>query len=185
MDVATSSKLTYDDFMRWPVDDGRRHELIDGAHYVTPSPFTSHQRVVGNLYYLMRLHLEGHPDGKVFVAPFDVVLSMFDIVEPDLLFISNRNMRILTRKHVRGVPDLVVEVSSPATKRRDEGVKLGLYDRMGVEEYWIVEPEAERIHVHGRRNRSMTRTAVHSGASCLTSRVLPGIRLDLARVFAG
>lgn len=77
-------KLTYDDFLLFP-DDGRRHELIDGEHYVTPSPNTRHQAVLGNLHFLIRSWLERHPVGRVFFAPFDVVFTRFDVVEPDLL----------------------------------------------------------------------------------------------------
>jgi len=80
-------KLTYDDFVLFP-DDGKRHELIDGEHYVTPSPNLKHQRVLLNLAFLVRTWLENHPIGEVFIAPFDVVFSRFDVVEPDLLYLS-------------------------------------------------------------------------------------------------
>src|SRR6266850_480496 len=103
-------KLTYDDFVLFP-DDGQRHELIDGAHYVTPSPATRHQRIVGNLYWLIRSFLEEHPTGEVFLAPLDVVLSLFDVVVPDLLYMSTeRASSVLTHAHVRGAPELVIEV---------------------------------------------------------------------------
>ncbi len=81
-------KLTYDDFVLFP-DDGKRHELIDGEHYGTPSPNLKHQRICGNLYWLIRSYLELHRIGQVYFAPFDVVFSNFDVVEPDLLYLSN------------------------------------------------------------------------------------------------
>ena len=81
-------KLTYDDFVLFP-DDGKRHELIDGEHYVTPSPNTRHQRIVGSLYLLIANWLEVRPIGQIFLAPYDVVFSEFDVVEPDLLYLSN------------------------------------------------------------------------------------------------
>jgi Uma2 family endonuclease len=90
-------KLTYDDFVHFP-EDGRRHELIDGEHYVTPSPNTRHQGISGNLYLLIANWLEEHPIGRVFFAPLDVVLSQFDVVEPDLLYLSNeRAAQVITR----------------------------------------------------------------------------------------
>src|SRR5437870_8744148 len=99
-------KLTYDDFLLFP-DDGKRHELIDGEHYVTPSPNTKHQRVLGALYLLIASWLQTHPVGEVFVAPFDVVFSRYDVVEPDLLYLSNeRAAQVLTTQHVRGTPEL-------------------------------------------------------------------------------
>src|SRR6185295_7671847 len=92
-------KLTYDDFVLFP-DDGQRHELIDGEHYVTPSPNPKHQRVLGNLHLLIGGWLETHPIGQVFFAPLDVVMSDFDVVEPDLLYMSNeRAAEVLTPKH--------------------------------------------------------------------------------------
>jgi hypothetical protein len=88
-------KLTYDDFVLFP-DDGRRHELIDGEHYVTPSPNRKHQSIVGNLHFLIRSYLEGRDAGRVFVAPFDVLFSSFDVVEPDLLYISRARLAAVT-----------------------------------------------------------------------------------------
>jgi Uma2 family endonuclease len=119
------TKLTYDDFVLFP-DDGMRHELIDGEHYVTPSPNLKHQTVLGNLYLLMRNWLEGHRVGRVMLSPFDVVFTRFDVVEPDLLYLSNeRAAQVLTAANVQGVPELVVEIGSPprasATRRSSAG----------------------------------------------------------------
>jgi Uma2 family endonuclease len=85
-------KLTYDDFVQFP-DDGLRHELIDGEHYVTPSPNTKHQRVSINLTVLIGSWLERHPIGQLFHAPFDVVFSHYDVVELDLLYLSTARVR--------------------------------------------------------------------------------------------
>src|SRR5262245_10272593 len=113
-------KLTYDDFLLFP-DDGKRHELIDGEHYVTPSPNTKHQRVSGNLSLRLGMWLEEHPIGDVFYAPFDVKLSRFDVVEPDLIYLSKqRAAEVLTTKHVTGAPEIVIEIVSPSTRKRDE-----------------------------------------------------------------
>jgi Uma2 family endonuclease len=95
-------KLTYENFLLFP-DDGKRHELIDGEHCVTPSPDTRHQMISGNLYFIIRERLEQRPIGKVFYAPFEIVFTQFDVVEPDLLCMSNeRAAEILTAKHVTG-----------------------------------------------------------------------------------
>src|SRR3984893_16789613 len=86
--AATSSvKFTYEDFLNFP-NDGKRHEIIDGEHYVTPSPNTKHQVVSSNLHGILWTFLQQHRIGQVFTAPFDVVFSDFDVVEPDLLYIS-------------------------------------------------------------------------------------------------
>jgi Uma2 family endonuclease len=93
-------------------------------------------------------YLTEHPVGEIVLAPFDVVFSQFDVVEPGLLYITaERRKQILTTQHVRGTPDLVIEVGSPGTRRRDETIKRRLYERSGVVEYWIVDPELEVIRV--------------------------------------
>jgi len=182
---ARSGRLTYRDFVKFP-DDGKRHELIDGVHYVTPSPASAHQRVVGNLHFLIRLHLEQHGGGEVFLSPFDVLFTTFDIVEPDLLFVSDARKHVVTEQHVEGSPDLVVEVRSPSTRRRDEGVKLKLYDRSDVTEYWVIDPTAYLVRVYQRRKGRLSLAAELTGDSTatLTSPLLPGCSLTLARIFA-
>jgi Uma2 family endonuclease len=127
--VGDGMKLTYDDFVLFP-DDGKRHELIDGEHYVTPSPNTKHQRVSMRLTLMIGGWLEEHPVGLLFYAPYDVVLSLFDVVEPDLLYLSNeRAAEVMTTLHLQGAPELVVEIGSPGTRARDETIKRRLYER--------------------------------------------------------
>jgi len=141
------TRLTYDDFLLFP-DDGKRHEIIDGVHYVTPSPNRRHQRLVGRLHLQVARHLEAHPGlGEVFLAPFDVVLSRFDVVEPDLLFIAGDQPEILTAQNVQGPPALVVEVLSKSTRKRDAQTKRRLFERTGVREYWLVDPELDTVQV--------------------------------------
>src|SRR5437870_4966193 len=116
-------KLTYDDFVLFP-DDGQRHELIDGEHFVTPSPNTKHQRISFNLTLALGSWVEEHRTGRMFYAPFDVVLSNFNVVEPDLLYFSNERLaEVVTPQHARGAPNLVIEIGSPGTRQRDETIK--------------------------------------------------------------
>lgn len=188
-DVKTVSppavKLTYDDFVQFP-DDGKRHELIDGEHYVTPSPNTKHQRVSMNLSYMIRAWLDAHPIGEVFHAPYDVVLSDVDVVEPDIVYVSNeRAAQVVTPLHVRGVPELVVEIASKATRKRDETIKRRLYERAGVLEYWVVDPEIDVVRVSRQESDSFTRPTELSreAGDTLTTPLLPGLALPLARIF--
>ena len=180
-------KLTYDDFVRFP-DDGQRHEVIDGEHYVTPSPNTRHQRLVGRLHLLIATHLEKHPIGEVFVAPFDVVFSHFDVVEPDLIYISSeRAAAVLTEAHVRGAPELVIEIGSPGTRKRDKTIKRQLYDRAGVTEYWFVDPELNAVEVHrrvGARFELVAELRLENG-DVLQTPLLEGLELPLRRVLGG
>jgi Uma2 family endonuclease len=180
-----SVRLTYDDFVHFP-DDGKRHELIDGEHYVTPSPNTKHQSIVFNLSGLIWAYLKGHRVGVAFGSPLDVVFSHFDVVEPDLLFVSDSRRKILTRKNVQGAPDLVVEVGSPGTRRRDELLKHQLYERFGVSEYWVVDPDLDLIKVHRLIDGRYTRVAelTLGAGDVLTTPLLPGLELPLAEIFA-
>ena len=119
------------------------------------------------------------------MAPFDVVFSDFDVVEPDLLFVSRERAEVLTEKNVQGAPDLVVEVGSPATRRRDEKTKLQLYERFGVQEYWVVDPDLDAIKVYrlveGRYQRAAELTlAAHD---VLSTPLMPGLELSLADIF--
>ena len=184
MNPATArAKLTYADFVRFP-DDGRRHELIDGKHYVTPSPNTRHQTILGQLHLLIGNWLEDHPIGRVFFAPLDVVFSDFDIVEPDLLYLScARAADTLTDKHVRGVPELVVEIASRGTRKRDETIKRRLYERLGVSEYWVVDPKTDTIRVYQLSESVFQRPTELARASddILTTSLLPGLKLPLVR----
>jgi Uma2 family endonuclease len=187
MRPATSgAKLTYDDFLLFP-DDGMRHELIDGEHYVTPSPNTRHQRISGRLHLLIGNWLETHPVGELFFAPFDVVFSRFDVVEPDLLYLSKaRAAGVLTSKHVAGVPELVIEIGSPGTRKRDQTLKRRLYERMGVAEYWVVDPDLDAIRVYRQSGTAFDRPLELSAEAgdLLTTPLLGGLEIPLARVFA-
>jgi Uma2 family endonuclease len=179
-------KLTYDDFLHFP-DDGKRHELIDGEHYVTPSPNIRHQTILGNLYFLMRTWLEQHPVGRAFMAPLDVVFTQFDVVEPDLLFISRiRAADILTAKHVTGAPDIVVEIGSPSTRKRDETIKRRLYERSGVSEYWVVDPDLDVVRVYRNRDGRFDRpVGLRADAGdVLTSPHLDGLEMPVGRIFS-
>lgn len=180
------AKYTYDDLLTFP-DDELRRELIDGELYVTPSPATPHQIIVGNLHFLIRTYLASHPVGHVFLAPLDVVLSKFDVVEPDLLFVSNRRRRVVQEKNIGGSPDLAIEVLSPGTRRTDETTKRRLYERFEVLEYWVIDPKAKAVKVY---RRSAAGVPFESGghytleaSEVLTSPLFPGLCLDLAAVF--
>ena len=178
-------KLTYDDYVHLP-DDGLRHELIDGEHYVTPTPIRKHQAVCGNLFGMIWSYLREQPAGRVFTAPFDVILSNVDVVEPDLLFLTNARLaEVATAPWVRGAPSLVVEVGSPGTRKRDATIKRRLYERFGVDEYWLVDPELDTIdvyrHVEGRYQRA-AQLSLEAG-DVLTTPLLPDLRLPLSTIF--
>jgi len=181
----TGKKLTYDDYARFP-EDRIRHELIDGEHYVTSSFGTKHQMILGNLTFGIGDWLRSNPIGEVLFAPFDVLFSPFDVVVPDMLYMSKGRARlILTENNAQGVPELLVEVAAPNTRRRDETVKRSLYERVGVSEYWVVDPLIHIVHVYrreGERFRRPIELMTHEG-DVLTTPLLPGLELPLSEIF--
>lgn len=182
---ARQSKFTYEDYLLFP-DDRQRHELIDGDHYVTPSPTTKHQRISLKLSTTLTNFLRRSPLGEVFAAPYDVVLSDLDVVQPDLLFIAKAHASLVTDKNIRGAPDLVIEILSETTRKTDELVKRKLYERYGVSEYWIVDPELETVKVCRLTDQGYGRIAelTREAGDALSTPLLPGLQIPLIDIFA-
>ena len=174
-------KLTYDDYCNTP--DDQRWELINGELIMAPTPNTAHQTVSGRLFLALTVFVKGAGLGQVFIAPLDVVLSNVNVVQPDLLFISNARQHILTDANVQGAPDLVVEVLSPSTASRDWRAKVDIYAQHGVQEYWLVDPEARRVWVMARTEDALTEVANYGPADTLTSPTLQGFTANLSEVF--
>jgi Uma2 family endonuclease len=177
-------RMTYQDLLALP-DDGLRHELIDGEHFVTPAPVSRHQIILGNLYRLIGVHTHTTRCGVTLFAPYDIVFTDYDVVEPDLMYFSSaRYAAVVTEKNAQGPPDLVVEILSPGTRRRDEGLKRRLYERMRVDEYWIVDPVTETVQIHRLVNERYRETRLTRGKSgALQTPLLPGLDLPLDDVF--
>ncbi|WP_167546569.1 Uma2 family endonuclease [Stieleria maiorica] len=131
-------KLTYQDYVCFP-DDGKRHEIIGGDHYMNPAPSTYHQYVSRRLHFQLYSKIELVERGSVICAPVDVQLTESDIVQPDIVVVLKEN-RIITPTKVKGAPDHLIEILSPSTESNDKTLKRSLYERTGVGEYWIVDP---------------------------------------------
>lgn len=139
--------ITWRDVQHAP-DDGKRYEAIGGDLYVTAAPSTRHQSISINLASELRRLLYDPGHGLVLYAPTGVEFPETEEgVEPDLLFISKARLDIVGDDWIRGAPDLVVEILSPTTAHRDRDLKLKLYERQGVPEYWIVDPDTDSIEV--------------------------------------
>ena len=141
-------KLTYDDLREIPEDDPYRHEIIDGMHVASPSPVRRHQYVSKRLQYQLYTLIELAGHGEMYAAPMDVELGRYDVFEPDLLVILNHNAQIMEESHIRGVPDLAVEILSPSTASRDRGIKRERYEKAGIPEYWVVDANKNQVEVH-------------------------------------
>ena len=142
--VDRQTKLTYEDYIHFP-DDGRIHELIDGEHYVSPAPGTRHQRISRRIQFQLYEQLEKPGLAEVFNAPTDVHLTETDVVQPDLAVIDARRAYIISPKKINEAPELIVEILSESTSARDRSLKHHLYQKTGVGEYWIVDPDANAV----------------------------------------
>jgi len=174
-----SARWSYEDLLLLP-EDGKRHELIDGEHLVSLSPTWRHQGVSMNLVRILSAHVHRTRCGKLFSAPLDVVLSPHDVVEPDILFVAAARLEILGERYLSAAPDLAIEILSPASRRVDLVLKRHLYEKHGVAEYWIVDPEVEAVEVLRRRGG---RLRPEPPAVVLATPLLPGLELTLAEIF--
>jgi Uma2 family endonuclease len=178
-----STRLTTADLEQLP-DDGLRHEIIHGDHYVTASPVTRHQRISGRLLVALQSYLDAHPSGEVFHAPFDVVMSFHDVVVPDLIYVSHSRAHLVTTKNLQGAPDLVIEILSPSTRPRDEHLKRDLYERVGVEEYWLVDPDHNVVTIYRREGSRFLPPETFEANAVVSTPLLPGFELPLDRVLS-
>ena len=183
--MATQPKttgLTYEDLQAFP-DDNLRRELIDGELIVTAAPATRHQRVVVRLVRALGDYSDAH-GGEVFPAPTDVFFSDTTVLEPDVLYVGPEHAARVEDRFVRNAPDLVIEVSSPSTRRLELVRKLDVYERYGVPEYWYVDLDAERVEVYrlgGERYEAPVLLGRHER---IESPSMPGLSLAVGELLA-
>ncbi|MDZ4843371.1 MAG: Uma2 family endonuclease [Hyphomicrobium aestuarii] len=172
---------TYADYLGWPEDV--RYELIDGVAYlISPGPDLAHQDVAGEIYYQLRQALEDRPF-RAYIAPLDVRLpkvgerdELIDtVVQPDVMVVCQ--IERLDRRGVRGAPDFVVEVLSPSTASHDQVRKLGVYERAGVREYWLVHPTDRVLTVYRLGADGFGKADVQELAGTTDVGVLPGVSI--------
>lgn len=170
--------------MRLP-DDGNRYEVIRGVLYVTPVPVLLHQYVQSQIFFILSQSVD---DGMVLCAPMDVRLPrrLGDPIQPDLVFLRTGNQpRWESDSSFDGSPDLVVEILSPSTARRDRKIKHSVYREAGIPEYWIVDPRARTIEVLGLSADGARYAELCRGdeGDVVRSAVLPGLEVSVSEIF--
>ena len=173
-------RITTDDYFLMP-ETNRPAELVYGVVREPPTPFYSHQRIVGQLFLLLRAHVAERQLGEVCVSPMDVVLDKEAglIVQPDVMFISRERSSII-QNHIWGAPDLVIEVASPGTAYRDRTIKLAWYRKYGVRECWLVYPSEQRVEVVICEG---TVSEIFTGAQAIRSHVLADLTVTAEECF--
>ena len=172
---------TYADYLLTP--DDARYELIDGELIVAPTPIPLHQRISMNFSNLLGPFIKAQGLGQLLAAPLDVFLSDTNVLQPDILFISNERSHIIGETNIQGAPDLVIEIASPSTEQRDRGVKQELYALFGVLEYWRAYPRTQTVEVLRLENGRLVSVGVYGSGTNLTTPLLPGLNIDLDEIF--
>src|SRR4051812_29052096 len=173
-------RWTYEEYYR--LNDDQRYEIIDGNLLMAPAPDTWHQDWSRKLFRIIDQFVTRNRLGEVFFAPIDVVFDPENTVQPDLVFVSKTNRRIIERRAIFGVPDLLIELVSPSTVRRDRYDKKELYARFGVKEYWIGDPANKALEVLTLKDGNYELRCLAEEKGKLTSTVLPELEFDLSEL---
>lgn len=180
------TRLTNADYlaMTLPANSGPRYQLINGELVEMSGASYSHQVFLVQLIMQLATQVQSLGIGEILPAPFDVHLDEFNTYQPDLLFVSNDRRNILDRSAATGAPNVVVEILSDSTRRRDLNDKLPIYAANGVREIWIVDIEASTVAIHAGDGSSLAPIRVFGTSDTLTSDAIPGVTVDLGPIFA-
>jgi len=177
MATGLKQKLDYDDYAGIP-PDRNRYEIIDGDLCVTPAPSPLHQRVSKRLQRMLEAYFEVRGLGEAFDAPIDLILTRHDVVQPDLVVVSDPTQ--VSKRGIEGAPLLVVEILSPSTGNQDRNVKSRRYAALGIRHYWLVDPEARRFECYRAEGDAYARVIQAEGDVALTHPDWPDLTLPLA-----
>ena len=174
--------LTYEHLIEMP-NDRQRYEIVDGELYVTAAPSTSHQAAVTNLTAILVVHVRAHRLGRVFTAPCDVILEDTTAVEPDIIFVAEARKDIILPLHIRGAPDLVVEVLSRWTARTDREVKRQAYARHGIPYYWLLDPDRQVFTANALVDGEYREVAVARENEQISADPFPDLVIELSEIW--
>lgn len=169
---------TYEDYLA--LNDDTAFEIINGKALMSPAPELLHPRWARKIFLAVERHIEAHNLGEVFFAPVDVVLDEKNVVQPDLVYVSIAKASILERRGIMGAPDLVVEIISPTSLRRDRYDKRELYARFGVKEFWLADVANRSIEILSLQKGVYQLLSCATNEGKIHSDILPGFELDLA-----
>ncbi len=172
MAITKQKKWTYEEYYR--LDDEKRYEVLEGELIeMAPAPNYSHQSLVKNLFKRIDSYVESRKIGEVQFAPLDVIFDEQNTFQPDIVFISNKNKQIIQELGIFGSPDLVVEVLSKSTEKKDRGLKFKAYEKFGVKEYWLVDQKKRSMEVFVLEKSEFTLYYSVHNDDPLKSRVFP------------
>lgn len=180
--VKNKKECTYDDYVKTP--EGSMIQLIEGQLVQEPSaPYISHQRISRKLLYKIENYVRENDCGEVFNAPTDVNLDKYNCLQPDLLFVAKERLDIIGEKCIKGAPDLVIEILSTWTTKRDLVQKKKLYEKFGVKEYWIVHLNDQLLEMFVLEDTQYILYNVYTKGDKLESNALNNFWLELKEIF--
>ncbi|MBK7977330.1 MAG: Uma2 family endonuclease [Deltaproteobacteria bacterium] len=182
-DIQPRSHVTVEDI--FAMEDDKRYEVIGGEIHMVPPPGSSHQELSATLLALLLQHVRAHALGWIVASPVALILAEDDYVEPDIVFVAEARIGIVTTRGIEGVPDLVVEIQSksPASRRRDQIAKYALYERHGIPHYWIVDPIDRTLVAHTLRDGRYVREASLENQDVFRPALFPGLEIPLASIW--
>ncbi len=181
--LVLEQKYTYADYRELDVDDNLLYELLNGDLVKKSAPSPQHQTVVVNLLFAIKSFINEKNKGRVFVAPIDVFLDDYNVPQPDLIFISEAKKGIITQDGIMGVPDLVVEVISPSSWRRDRFEKMKLYKKYEIPEFWLIDPQNQSIEVFTYTDNDFDVFSLGVETDEIQSKVLEGFSIKVKTIF--
>ncbi len=179
MEVKT--RLTTEEFFKLYPEESRL-ELIDGEVYEMPAPTPKHQRIVRKLVSAIGSYVDRNSLGDVYPSPIDVVFSPENVLQPDVVYVSDLSM---VKDRIYGSPDLIIEIVSPSSLKRDLTDKMKLYEKHGVKEYWLVFPLEKTIMVYELKDNSYELLSYATEKGKVKSKVLEGFEMEVEEVFGG
>lgn len=181
MTLVKEKRLTIDYYKILP--EGAPYQLIEGELIMTPAPNPRHQIVSANLFKKLADFVNGKGMGVILYSPIDVYLGRENAYQPDIVFISKDRQDIIQEDGIYGAPDLVIEILSPSTARYDLREKFRIYEKYGVKEYWIVDPEITSIEIYTKEREHFSLITRAEGKGEVESVLLKGFRLTLDEIF--
>lgn len=181
LEIPEKTVYTYEDYRIFP--EGAPYQLIGGKLIMTPPPSTYHQIVSMELGVKLANFVKKNDLGRVLSAPIDVYFEETETYQPDIIFISKDRLHIIERERIKGAPDLVIEILSPATAYYDLRKKFKIYEKHGVKEYWIVDPEDKSVIAYKSQQGKFSLIQELKGEGKISSGVLKELEIELGDIF--
>ena len=175
-----SKVFTYKDYLK--LDDDKRYEIINGELIMVPAPDLEHQETSGELDFLFRQYIKKNNLGKIFTAPTDVILDEKNTIQPDIIYVSKKNLHILRKKGIFGSPDCVVEILSPSSIEVDRYKKMPLYEKFKIKEYWIVDVANKAIEIFTLEDDKYKIFSFAAEKGIIKSNVIKGFKIEISKI---